>query len=125
LVPTVAVSLGAEIVEKHFVLDRSLGGPDSAFSMEPNEFKEMVDTIRNVEKSLGEVTYKVSEEDNNRRRSLFAVKDIKAGETLTEDNVRSIRPGIGLHPKFYNEVVGRITDKDYRKGEPLSHNLIK
>lgn len=119
LVPTVAVSLGAEVVEKHFILDRSLGGPDSAFSMQPEEFKEMVNVIRDVEKSLGRVTYDVSEEDKNRRRSLFVVEDIKAGEVITEKNVRSVRPGFGLHPKYLNEVIGQKSKKNWNEGEPF------
>lgn len=119
LVPTVAVSLGATVVEKHFILDRKLGGPDSAFSMEPHEFKEMVQSIRQVEAALGKVTYEVSENDKNRRRSLFVVEDIKVGETITEKNVRSIRPGVGCHPKFLKSLIGSIANKDYSKGEPF------
>lgn len=119
LVPTVAVSLGAEVVEKHFILDRSLGGPDSAFSMEPAEFKEMVTAIRNVEKALGKVTYQVSEEDKNRRRSLFVVEDIKKGEVITEKNVRSVRPGFGLHPKYYKEILGKRVNTNLIKGMAL------
>jgi len=125
LVPTVAVSLGAEVVEKHFILDRKLGGPDSAFSMEPHEFKEMVDAIRNVEAALGKVTYEVSEEDKNRRRSLFVVKDIKKGELITHKNARSIRPGFGLHPKYFNRIIGKTVKKDLKKGEPLTFDTIE
>jgi len=125
MVPLVAVSLGATIVEKHFILDRKLGGPDSAFSMEPHEFKEMVDAIRNVEAALGKVTYEVSEEDKNRRRSLFVVKDIKKGEMITHENVRSIRPGFGLHPKYLNKIIGIIVKKDLKKGEPLTFDTIE
>jgi pseudaminic acid synthase len=117
LVPTVAVSLGAEVVEKHFILDRSLGGPDSAFSMEPDEFAEMVSAIRNTEKVLGRVTYEVSETDKMRRRSLFVVEDIKAGDIITEKNVRSIRPGFGLHPKYLPEVLGKKATSDLEKGD--------
>lgn len=124
LVPTVAVSLGAEVVEKHFILDRSLGGPDSAFSMEPNEFKEMVTAIRNVEASLGKITYEVSDEDKNRRRSLFVVKDIKKGEVITEKNVRSVRPGFGLHPKYFKEVIGKVANKDMEKGDRFMLSII-
>ena len=120
LVPIVAVSLGAKVVEKHFILDRNLGGPDSAFSMEPQEFKEMVRAIRQAEAALGKVTYKVSENDRNRRRSLFAVKDIKAGEPFTDENVRSIRPGYGLHPKHLKEILGKKAKTDIKRGTPLS-----
>lgn len=124
-VPMVAVSLGAQVVEKHFILDRSLGGPDSAFSMEPSEFKQMVEEVRNVEKSLGEVKYDVSEKDKMRRRSLFAVKDIKKGEKFTEENVRSIRPGNGLHPKLFPLILGKEALNDIEKGRPLRMEFIK
>jgi pseudaminic acid synthase len=117
LVPTVAVSLGAEVVEKHFILDRSLRGPDSAFSMEPDEFAEMVSAIRNTEKVLGSVTYEVSETDKMRRRSLFVVEDIKAGDIITEKNVRSVRPGFGLHPKYLPEVLGKEATQNFNKGD--------
>lgn len=122
LVPTVAVSLGATVVEKHFILDRKLGGPDSAFSMEPHEFKEMVQSVRQAEAALGKITYVVSENDKNRRRSLFVVKDIKAGEPFTEENVRSIRPGYGLHPKYLKKILGKESKEDMEKGIPLSPN---
>lgn len=125
IVPIVAVSLGAKVVEKHFILDRKLGGPDSAFSMEPHEFKEMVDAIRNVEVALGSVTYEVSEEDKNRRRSLFVVEDIKKGEIITHKNVRSIRPGFGLHPKCLSNIIGKTVKKDLKKGEPLTFDTIE
>ena len=120
LVPIVAVSLGAKVIEKHFILDRKLGGPDSAFSMEPQDFKEMARAIRQAEAALGKVTYKVSENDRNRRRSLFAVKDIKAGESFTDENVRSIRPGYGLHPKHLKEILGKKAKTDIKRGTPLS-----
>jgi pseudaminic acid synthase len=125
LVPIVAVSLGAKVIEKHFILDRKLGGPDSAFSMEPEEFKEMVRAIRQAEAALGKVTYKVSENDRNRRRSLFVVKDIKAGESFTDENVRSIRPGYGLHPKYLKEIIGKTAKENLEKGTPLSWQHIK
>jgi pseudaminic acid synthase len=120
MVPVVAVSLGATVVEKHFILDRKLGGPDSAFSMEPHEFKEMVQAVRQAEAALGVVTYDVSEKDKNRRRSLFVVEDIKAGEVFTEQNIRSIRPGYGLHPKYYKEVLGKRARVDLERGAPLA-----
>ncbi|MCF8360349.1 MAG: pseudaminic acid synthase [Prolixibacteraceae bacterium] len=125
LAPTVAVSLGATVVEKHFILDRKLGGPDSAFSMEPLEFKEMVQSVRQAEAALGNVTYDVSENDKNRRRSLFVVKDIKAGEPFTEKNVRSIRPGYGLHPKYLKEVICKVANENLVKGTPLNWQHIK
>ena len=120
IVPVVAVSLGATVVEKHFTLDRSMGGPDAAFSMEPHEFKEMVDNVREAEAALGNVSYEVTASDKNRRRSLFVVEDIKAGDVLTKHNIRSIRPGYGLHPKLINEIIGSRAAKDLKKGDALS-----
>lgn len=120
MVPVVAVSLGATVVEKHFILDRSLGGPDAAFSMEPHEFKEMVQAVRQAESALGEVNYDVPDKDKNRRRSLFVVEDIKAGEVFTEKNIRSIRPGYGLHPKYYKEVLGKRAKVDLERGVALN-----
>ena len=125
LVPTVAVSLGAEVVEKHFILDRKLGGPDSAFSMEPGEFKEMVSCVRQVEAALGKVSYDVSVDDKNRRRSLFVVKDVKKGEQVSRENVRSIRPGFGIHPKYFNEIMGKQFRTDFKKGTPVSFEIIE
>lgn len=125
LVPTVAVSLGAEVVEKHFILDRSLGGPDSAFSMEPHEFAEMVKAVRDTEKALGKITYQVSDADKARRRSLFIVKDIKEGEVITNENIRSIRPGHGLHPKFIYEILGKKTKIALKQGTPLKLEHLK
>ncbi len=120
VVPMVAVSLGATVVEKHFILDRKLGGPDSAFSMEPYEFKKMVDDVRKVESSLGQVNYEVLEKDKLRRRSLFAVKDIEEGELFTEDNVKSLRPGNGLHPQFLKNIIGKESKMKFKKGDPIS-----
>ena len=126
-VPVAAVALGACIVEKHFTLSRSVPSPDSAFSLEPDEFRAMVEAIRTAEKALGEVKYEVSgEEVKSRiyRRSLFVVKDVKVGENFTEDNVRSIRPGYGLPPKYLKEVLGRQAGRDIRRGTPLEWKLI-
>ena len=121
-VSTAAVALGAKIIEKHFILDRNMGGPDSEFSMEPHEFKQMVDSIRNVEKALGNISYELSDKIKSNRefsRSLFVVKDIKNGEIITEDNVRSIRPGFGLHPKYLKEILGKRVNRDLQKGTPF------
>lgn len=121
-VSVAAVALGAKIIEKHFILDRNMGGPDSAFSMEPAEFKLMVNAIRDVEKALGKVNYEITPKVEKSRvfaRSLFIVKDVKAGEGITGENVRSIRPGYGLHPKHYKEVIGKKFRKDFEKGTPL------
>ncbi|MDO5848689.1 MAG: pseudaminic acid synthase [Methanobrevibacter sp.] len=122
-----SVALGAEIIEKHFILDRNMGGPDAEFSMEPEEFKEMVDSIRNIEKALGKVSFELTEKAKINRefsRSLFAVEDIKKGETVTEKNVRSIRPGFGLHPKYLNEILGKEVNEDIKRGTPFKLEFI-
>jgi len=126
-VPVGAVTFGARIIEKHFILDRSLGGPDSVFSLEPLELKEMVIAIRNIEKAIGSVSYELTDKTKKSRefsRSLFITEDIKAGEMLTENNVRSIRPGFGLHPKYYNDILGKKARIDIKKGTPLEWSLI-
>jgi N-acetylneuraminate synthase len=121
-VPVTAVALGACIIEKHFTLSRSMPGPDSAFSLEPDEFKAMVDAVRHTEKALGTVRYGVTErEEASRafRRSLFVVRPVKAGEALTAENVRSIRPGTGLAPRYLDTVLGRRASADIPRGTPL------
>ena len=125
--PVVATALGAKVIEKHFILDRNLGGPDAAFSLEPEEFRQMVDAVRNAEKALGEVKYTLTEKQRKSRefsRSLFVVKDIKKDEIFTEENVRSIRPGFGLHPKYYQDILGKKASRDIKKGTPLSWSMI-
>lgn len=122
-----AVAVGARIIEKHFTLSRADGGPDSAFSMEPAEFKQMVQDIRTVEKALGMVCYDLTpkqKENKVFRRSLFVVKDMEAGEVFTEENVRSIRPGYGLPPKMLSYVLGRRSTQKLTKGSPLTSNAI-
>ena len=122
-----AVALGAKVIEKHFTLKRSDGGADSEFSMEAEEFAHMVRKIRNVEKAMGSATYQLTEKQINARsgsRSLFAVKPIKKGEVLTEENVRSIRPGIGLHTKYYEEIIGKKASCDIDRGTPLEWKYI-
>ncbi len=123
-----AVALGARIIEKHFILDRTIGGPDSSFSLEPKEFKQMVAAIREAEKSLGKVSFELTEKIRKSRhfsRSLFAVKDIKAGEIITKENVRSIRPADGLPPKYLPKILGKISSIDITKGTPISWDLIE
>ena len=120
LVPTVAVSLGAEIVEKHFILARSCGGPDSAFSMEPQEFKEMVDNIRNVEKALGEVKYDITDRQRQKRRSLYAKRDIAVGEIFSDENIGSYRPGFGLSPQYYDVIVGKNSHREIKRGDIIT-----
>lgn len=120
--PVVAVVMGAKVIEKHFILDRSIGGPDAHFSLDEKEFKEMVSAVRNAEKMMGKVDYEMTEKKKKSRefsRSLFIVNDVKAGEIITEKNIRSIRPGNGMHPKYYNRVLGKTFSKNILKGEPL------
>lgn len=126
--PVVAVSVGAKIIEKHFILDKSLGGPDASFSLDPTEFAQMVSAVRQAEASLGQVTYELSNAARQSRqqagRSLFVVQDAKAGDTIGPDNVRSIRPGHGLPPKRYDEVLGKTFAVDVVRGTPLAEKLI-
>ena len=122
-----AVAMGACIVEKHFCVSRAIENPDSAFSMEPDEFADMVRQVREVEKAMGTVSYGVTaQEESNScfRRSLFVVQDIAAGEKLTPDNIRSIRPAYGLKPKYYRDVLGRTAKCDLRRGTPLTPDVI-
>ena len=128
LVPLGAVALSAVVIEKHFILDRSLGGPDAAFSMEPHEFKKMVDRVRELESAMGTSELKLSPKvEKNRQfaRSLFVVEDIHEGELLSLKNIRSIRPGFGLPPKFLNDVIGKKATKNIEKGTPLSKDMFK
>jgi pseudaminic acid synthase len=125
--PIAAVALGARVIEKHLCLSRALGGPDASFSMEPDEFASMVRSVRNVEQGLGTISFELTEKQMASavfRRSLFAAQDIKAGETLTPDNVRSVRPGHGLHPKHFDDIIGQTAKAAIRKGTPLSWELI-
>lgn len=126
-VPTAAVALGASIIEKHFTLSREERGPDSAFSLEPDEFKAMIDSVRIAEKALGSVNYELTEKEQASkvfRRSLFVVEDIKAGERFTDENIRSIRPGSGMAPRNIGRVLGRIAATDISRGTPLAEEHI-
>ena len=117
-----AVALGASIIEKHFCLSREIENPDSSFSMEPEEFASMVRDIRQAETAIGHVNYGCTEQEKDSivfRKSIFVVKDIKKGELLTSENIRVIRPGYGLAPKYYNSVVGAVALKDIKRGSPL------
>jgi len=123
-----AVALGAKIIEKHFCISREIENPDSSFSMEPHEFKQMVKDIRNAERSIGKISYERSERESKNlkfRRSIFVTKDIKEGELFTEENIRVIRPGYGLEPKYYEEILGKKASKDLEIGTPLKWDLIK
>ena len=127
VIPTGSVPFGVKMIEKHLTLDRTAGGVDDAFSMEPAEFTEMVKNVRIIEEALGSSEYKLTDKQVKERglsRSLFVVKDIKAGEEFTPENVRSIRPGNGMHTRHYEEVLGRKASKDIEKGTPLSWDLV-
>ncbi len=121
-VPIVATVLGAKIIEKHFILDRAIGGPDASFSMNEEEFTAMVKSIREAEKAIGTVDYKLTEKQAKGKdfsRSLYISQDVKKGETFTEQNVRSVRPGFGLHPKFLKDIIGKVAERDLEKGDSM------
>lgn len=127
-VPMVATCFGAKIIEKHFILDRSIGGPDASFSMNEEEFAQMVKSIRETEAAIGKVDYNLTEKQIKGKdfsRSLYVVEDVKKGEIFTEKNVRSIRPGFGMHPKYLNDILGKISNADVAKGSRLEWNLIE
>jgi len=127
-VPIAAISLGACIVEKHFTLSRKNSAADSSFSLEPEEFKSMVDNIRIAEKALGTVSYTISKQQRttfNFRKSLFVVEDINAGQEFSIENVRSIRPGDGIHTKYFKEILGKKAIKNVAKGTPVTWDLVE
>ena len=114
-----AVALGARVVEKHFTLDRALGGEDSGFSLNADEFAAMVAAVRRTEKALGSVSYDVNQDNRRSARSLYVVKPIRKGERFTEENVRSIRPSLGLHPDRFDDIIGKFASRDLEAGNPL------
>ncbi|MGN0308731.1 MAG: pseudaminic acid synthase [Lachnospiraceae bacterium] len=123
-----SIPLGAKMIEKHLTLKRSDGGPDSSFSMEPREFARLVEDVRILEKALGSSDYILTDTqklEHRGSRSLFVVRDIQAGELLTDENIRSIRPGDGLHTKYYEEVLGKTAKNDLKKGMPLTWEMIQ
>lgn len=127
-VPIVATVMGAKVIEKHFILDRSIGGPDASFSLDEAEFTAMVKAVREAEVAVGKVDYTLTEKMKKSRefsRSLYAVEDINAGEVITEQNIRSIRPGYGLHPKYFREVLGKKAKIDMKRGLPLKMSDLK
>ena len=127
-VPIVATTLGARIIEKHFILDRSIGGPDASFSMNEKEFTEMIKAVREAEKAVGVVSYEPTEKQIKGRafsRSLYVVQDIKKGEIISEKNVRSIRPGFGLHPKELVKLFGKKFNNNYKKGTRMSFTMVE
>ena len=122
-----AVAMGAKIIEKHFCLDRAIENPDSSFSMNPEEFAQMVKDVRQAEKAIGQVSYGVTEQEKSSmvfRRSIFCVKDIAPGEILTEENIRVIRPGYGMAPKYYEEILGQRALQKIERGTPIEHRMI-
>lgn len=126
-VSVASAALGATVIEKHFIMDRRIGGPDASFSMEPDEFTSMVEQVREVEKAMGQVSYPTDATKIKGRefsRSLFVVSDVKAGDVFSEDNIRSIRPGNGLAPKYLSDVLGKRAAHDIERGTPLSFNDI-
>lgn len=126
--PVVAATLGASLIEKHFILDKNLGGPDAAFSLDPAEFAAMVQGVRQAEAALGQVSYTLSEKVKKSRlstgRSLFVTQDVKAGDTISPDNIRSVRPGYGMHPKYYEAMLGKTFAADIKAGTPLQESNI-
>ena len=123
IVPIVATTFGAKIIEKHFILDRSIGGPDASFSMNEHEFSEMVKSIREAESAIGKVDFNLTEKQLKGKefsRSLYFVNDLKEGDIITAKDIKSIRPGFGLHPKFYSQIIGRTVNKFITKGDRIS-----
>jgi pseudaminic acid synthase len=126
--PIVAVSLGAKVIEKHFILDKSIGGADASFSLDKDEFEQMVKAVREAEELLGRVDYSIGEKKRKSRdfaRSLYVTKDIKKGELLTDENIRSVRPGYGLHPRYFKDIIGKKATKDLTFATPLSWDMIE
>lgn len=127
-VPIVATVLGAKIIEKHFILNHDIGGPDAEFSMDEREFTAMVNAVRDAEKAIGTVDYNLTPKQKKGRdfaRSLYVAEDIEEGEVFTEQNVRSVRPGFGLHPKYFREILDQPSPRSYKKGDRLlNHNLL-
>lgn len=127
-VPVVATCLGAKVIEKHFILDHSLGGPDASFSMDEAEFASMVKAVREAEKALGKVDYALTPKQCKGKefsRSLYFITDVKAGDVITESNVMSKRPGFGLHPKFYKDILGKTIKRDMEKGDRVAFDNIQ
>ncbi|WP_309498782.1 pseudaminic acid synthase [Sulfurovum sp.] len=126
--PIVAVTLGAKVIEKHFILDKSIGGADADFSLDKKEFGEMIKAVRDTEKLIGKVDYSMTEKKKQSRqfsRSLYVAEDIKAGDVITEQNVRSVRPGYGLHPKYLKDILGKKATMDLEKGTAIKMDMVK
>lgn len=126
-VPIVATIFGAKIIEKHFILDRNIGGPDASFSMNESEFKAMVDSIREAEMAIGQINYELTNKQKKGKdfsRSLYVIQDIEIGEKFSLENIRSIRPGFGLHPKYLPKILNKISPKKFLKGDRLTNELL-
>jgi pseudaminic acid synthase len=126
--PIVATCFGAKIIEKHFILDRSIGGPDASFSLNESEFTDMVKSIREAESAIGKVDYTLTNKQLKGKdfsRSLYVVEDVQAGEKVSENNVKSIRPGFGMHPRYLNEIIGRKFNSNYEKGTRMNWSLFE
>lgn len=125
--PVVATVMGASVIEKHFILDKSVGGPDAAFSLDEKAFTQMVNAVREAEQSIGVVSYELTEKQKSGKqfsRSLYVAHDVKKGEVVTKENVRSVRPGYGMHPKHLESILGKTFTMDVEKGEPLDVNML-
>ncbi|MAR42942.1 MAG: pseudaminic acid synthase [Flavobacteriaceae bacterium] len=126
--PVVAVTQGAKIIEKHFILEKSIGGPDASFSLDEKEFRKMVEAVRESELAIGEIDYSLSEKQKSARnysRSLYVSEDVKKGDIVTESNIKSVRPGYGMHPKHLPNILGKIFTKDCRIGTRVDEKLFK
>lgn len=124
----IAVALGASVIEKHLILNKSIGGPDAHFSLDETEFKQMVEAVRLTEKLMGNVDYELTDKKKKSRefsRSLFVTQDVKEGDIITKENIRSIRPGYGLHPKYYYDILGKKFIRNAKKGTPLTLRIIE
>ncbi len=128
IVPMLSVAMGAKIIEKHFILDKKLGGPDASFSLDEKEFQEMVDSVRLAEKALGKVSFELTDKQKQGRsfsRSLYVSKDVKIGEYFTEENVRSVRPGFGAHPKYLKDIIGKKASSNIEAGTRFSLDMVE
>jgi pseudaminic acid synthase len=128
LVPTLSIAMGAKVIEKHFILDKSIGGADASFSLDEKEFAEMVQHVRQAESALGTINYSLTEGKKKSRvfsRSLYVAESMKAGEEITEQNVRSVRPGFGLHTKHFKNILGKTVNADLKKGTRFSLDFIQ
>ena len=125
--PILSVAFGAKVIEKHFILDKSLGGPDSSFSLDEKEFSQMVKSIREAELAIGKVNYKLSKSQkrgSSFSRSIYIIKDVKKGDTVSDENVKSVRPGFGMHPKYLPNILGKTFNSDFKKGTRMNKNFV-